>query len=139
MAAPKPLAVVFTQAVLVELEQGFFLIPLTGDLYDALNEFDQGEKLPPFYFLTAHLEARVLGLIGAGCVGYLEAEYFGGYGEQAAVFWEGGRRQFVPETGYGAINTVLRRLGVAKNGAHPDEFEAVGLSQHRHTDDWRPE
>lgn len=137
--ALQPLAAAFPQAVLVALEQGLSLIPLTDDLYDALNELDQGETLPPFYYLKAHLEARILALIGTGCVGYLEAEYFGGHGEQAALLWADGRRQFVSDTSYGAINTMLRRLGVTKGGSQHDEFEAVGLDRHRDTDDWLPE
>ena len=137
--ALKPLVGLVPQAVLVKLEQGFFLIPVLDVLHDALNNFVQDESLPPFYFLTAHLEAQILARIGDVCVGYIEAEYFGGDGEQAAILWEGGRREFVAGPGYGAINSVLRHLGVTTDSSDYDEFEAVGLAQNRHTEDWLPE
>jgi hypothetical protein len=65
----------------------------------------------------------------------MEAEYFGGEGEQAAILWQGGQRHFVSGPEYGALNKVLRALGV-----HPatsqDEFDAVDLGRHRHTEEW---
>ena len=72
-------------------------------------------------------------------MGSLEADYFGGAGEQAAVLWENGRRQLTSGPKYRAINTMLKRLGVTFTASAYDEFEAVGLDQHRDTDDWLSE
>lgn len=137
--ALSPLVGVVPQAVLIKLEQGFCLIPVTDALHDALTNFAQEESPPPFSFLTAHLETQLLARIGNECVGYIEAEYFGGDGEQAAILWKDGRRKFVAGPDYGAINSVLKRLGVAIGLSNHDEFEAVGLAQNRHTEDWLPE
>ena len=136
--ALNPLVGVVPQAVLVKLEQGFFLIPVMDELHDALNNFVQEESLLPFYFLTAHIETQILARIGNERVGYIEAEYFGGHGEQAAILWEDGRREFVAGPDYGAINSVLKRLGATIGSSHHDEFEAVGLTLNRHTENWLP-
>ena len=137
--ALNPLVGMVPQAILVKLEQGFFLIPVMDELHDALNNFVQGESLLPFCFLTAHIETQVLTRISNECVGYIEAEYFGGNGEQAAILWKDGRREFAAGPGYGAINSVLKRIGVTIDSSQHDEFEAVGLTLNRHTEDWLPE
>jgi hypothetical protein len=68
----------------------------------------------------------------------VEAEYFGGHGQQAALLWQPGRRQ-VWGPGAGAINAVLHHLGVAVGRAHRDAFDAVGFGRHRHLEDWLPD
>ncbi|EME55694.1 hypothetical protein [Amycolatopsis decaplanina] len=79
-----------------------------------------------------------------GAVAYVEAEYFGGVGTQAAQVWESGETvlgplhlaEDEPTPAYGSpISRALRRLSVRK-GAHFDEFDAVGLGRHRGTGDW---
>ena len=136
LASLGPILHAFPQAVCVELAQGVVLLPLLNELLEAIEKGEPSEALSPFYYLTDHLEAQVLQLIGNEAVGYLEAEYFGGQGEQAAVLWQGGRRQGAWGPDYGALNTVLRSLGVSAARANEDEFEAVGLGRYRHTDDW---
>ncbi|GAA4034791.1 hypothetical protein GCM10022409_19060 [Hymenobacter glaciei] len=79
--ALKPLTEASPHAHLIPLQQGFGLIPLTDELFDALNNSSQGEELAPFYFFTTFLETQVVALIGTQMVGYIEAEYFGGDGE----------------------------------------------------------
>ena len=81
-----------------------------------------------------------------GPVAYVEADYFGGVGRQRAGLWHNGALAFgpvcvdegqpVPAEG-GPIPRVLARLGVSGEG-YADEFEAVGLQRHRHTEDWLP-
>ncbi|MFJ6524686.1 hypothetical protein ACIQMZ_05365 [Streptomyces longwoodensis] len=83
---------------------------------------------------------RVLaGWSAGGPVAYVEAEYFGGVGEQRAAVWEGGAlvlgplqaeegRPFPPAGS--PVSRALRRLGVAAR-AGEDEFSAVGLHRHR--------
>ena len=80
-----------------------------------------------------------------GPIAYVEAEFFGGVGEQAAVVWHRGEAVFgptaqqfppeVPEVGVGPINAVLRRLGVTAVDGR-DEFDTVGLGRHRHVEAW---
>lgn len=85
---------------------------------------------------------RVAG--SAGPVAYVEAEYFGGVGEQAAAVWDGGalvlgplhepEGQPSPPAG-SPISQALRRLGV-EAGAGEDEFTAAGLGRHRDVEGW---
>ncbi|MDN7489739.1 hypothetical protein CFB40_07510 [Burkholderia sp. AU31652] len=66
---------------------------------------------------------------------YIEAEFFGGSGCQAHVLFSDGRAASPLVVSDHAINEALRYLGVAKGEAR-DEFEAIGLDQHRDTDRW---
>ncbi|WP_329128404.1 hypothetical protein OG727_23290 [Streptomyces caniferus] len=74
----------------------------------------------------------------------MEAEYFGGVGEQQAAVWEGGHLVLGPlHAGEGQafpaagspLSRALRRLG-AVAGAGEDEFSAVGLDRHRDGGAW---
>jgi hypothetical protein len=91
--ALRPLTAAYPAAVRVALAQELCLIPLTEDLYDAVVNGVRSDGIVPFDFLTMHLEQQVLLHIGTGTVGYVEAEYFGGHGQQAALCWQDGRRQ----------------------------------------------
>src|SRR5262249_61635764 len=70
-----------------------------------------------------------------GTVAYIEAEIFGGAGTQAHVIFNRGAAQGSAVVSEHAINEALRILGIKASGAF-DEFDAVGLGRHRHTDDW---
>ncbi len=82
---------------------------------------------------------------GRVAVIYIEAEFFGGVGSQAAVGWQGGVVGFGPlrtqtptedREGYAvvgesddmAINAALRWLGVTRTELR-DEFDTVGLGR----------
>ncbi|MFF8934466.1 hypothetical protein ACF08O_06930 [Streptomyces paradoxus] len=75
---------------------------------------------------------------------YVEAEYFGGVGEQRAAVCDGGTIAIAPlhvnegepfpPTG-SPISQALRRLGVVASGGE-DEFSAVRLHRHRHSEAW---
>jgi hypothetical protein len=81
-------------------------------------------------------------------VTYVEAEFFGGEGHQAALVWDHGMRVLEviepePEAGApapplreGAINQALRRLGVSVATGEVDEFDTVGLGRFRSTEEW---
>ncbi|MGW5611730.1 hypothetical protein ACWEWI_37895 [Streptomyces sp. NPDC003753] len=80
----------------------------------------------------------------AGPVAYVEAEYFGGVGEQRAAVWADGVLAVGPldvpakkwlSRAASPISQALRQLG-ARSGLGKDEFEAVGLDRHRNNDDW---
>ena len=133
-----PLAAAYPVAVRVALAQGLCLIPLTDELYDAVVNGVESDAIAPFSFMTTLLEQQVRSHIGLVAVGYLEADYFGGHGQQAALCWQNGQRQ-VWGPNQGAINALLAQLGVITARGHQDAFEAVGLGQHRHLEDWVPE
>jgi hypothetical protein len=76
---------------------------------------------------------------------YIEAEFFGGTGSQAAVGWQGGVLSFGPRRtqmpmedreGYAvvadqddmAINAALRWLGITRTQTR-DEFDTVGIGR----------
>ena len=66
---------------------------------------------------------------------YVEAEFFGGAGAQAHALFSAGKMVGPVVVSDVAINDALRLLGVQR-GEVADEFDVVGLGQHRNTDDW---
>lgn len=123
-----------THAVIASLEQGFGFLPATDDLHDELG--DGGSPHDEFWRLSNGLARLGAELSRRGPVAYVETDYFGGTGEQAAMVWENGKVIFGPsKSRIGAIHSALLRLGVAQ-GADDDRFDALGLDRHRHTDDW---
>lgn len=133
-----PLAVAYPEAVCVPLAQGLCLIPITDVLYDAIVNGVTSADIAPFDFMPTQLEQQVHSHIGLVAVGYVEADYFGGHGQRAALCWQNGQRQ-VWGPNQGAINALLAQLDVIITWGQQDSFEAVGLRQHRHTEDWLPE
>lgn len=66
---------------------------------------------------------------------YVEAEFFGGEGGQAAALFDQGQAVGAASTAPDAINAALRWLGV-QPGERGDEFEAAGLGANRDMDAW---
>jgi hypothetical protein len=130
-------------ALLVPLRQGMVLLPMTDELFDQLTDGSQ-DGLPGFWKFPGGFDQVLASWSSHGPLAYVEAEYFGGVGRQCSAAWDGGTLvfgplaiadgQMVPDAGT-PIEQALAHLGVVSNGYH-DEFEAVGLGQHRHTDDW---
>jgi len=80
--------------------------------------------------------ALSLDLSHHGPVAYVETDYFGGAGVQAATVWESGSvRMPAQKAGKGPINRALRLMGV-RAGLLQDEFDVVGLGANRSNDDW---
>ena len=129
--------------VVVPLRQGFGLVPMTGEVLDAVDDGTPA-GLPGFWKLPGGLDCLLCSWSTRGPMAYVEAEYFGGVGTQAAAVWDGGALAFgpvvigeaepVPASGT-PISQALARLGVVR-GDHHDEFEAAGLGQERDTEDW---
>ena len=125
----------------VPLEQGLLLVALprpAGD--DPVVPSSFGDDA---WWLTAGAEELAGRAALRGPVAYLEAEYFGGTGEQHAVLWRGGEPRSFSSELPGAINIALgalgaRRLPSGHEGRLQDEFDSVGLGRHRHTEDWTP-
>lgn len=126
-------ALPFPTARIVPLEQNIAIIPLTDELCEDMGASSEIENL---YKLSPELEEWALRISKAGLVVYIEAEFFGGSGNQSALGWNGVSRMLGPVYEPKAINRVLKLLGVNKGNAY-DEFEAVGLRKHRDTHDWK--
>jgi hypothetical protein len=102
-------------------------MPMTDALFDSAADGSDTGSLG-FWRLPAGLDRTLADWSTAGPLAYVEAEYFGGVGEQHAAVWDGG-------TTGSAISQALRRLGAVAS-AGEDEFSAVGLDRHRHGEGW---
>jgi hypothetical protein len=134
----------FAHARVVALGQGICLLPMTDELHDEVRR-DGAGTMAEFWKLPAGFDDVLAAWSERGPVAYVEAEYFGGVGTQAAAVWDAGRLVLGPviaeerdEADPSPISRALRRLGVSA-GDHVDEFDAVGLGRHRDLDDWLDE
>lgn len=81
----------------------------------------------------------------SGPVAHVQADFWGGDGEQTAVVWRGGEREWGPvhTSDFSGprqdwpINAALARLGVTPAGPDRDLFMDVGLGRGRDEDDWQ--
>jgi hypothetical protein len=132
----------------VELPQGYGLVLITPAVLDRLGGGTGKAFGSTFWYLSAGVEALARRVSHTGPIAYLEAEMFGGTGTQATVVWLNGEIWLGPATTqfgwpppdrasspHWAFNQALRQLGVTRGAAY-DEFEAVNLGRHRHTEDW---
>lgn len=121
----------------VPLPQGFILFPVTDELFDELRVLHlsgEREPHPEFWKFSGALRRFVLNLSQGGGVAYIETDYFGGAGEQAAASWGAGSPVCPPcKAEAGPINEALRSIGARLEGAR-DEFEALGLGGFRSLD-----
>jgi len=123
----------------VSLAQDFVLFPLTDDLIDELFPPPHAPGYEDFTYLCGPLVDLMKFLSAAGPIVYFETVYHGGTGGQSAVVFEDGRVKIAPLRGeFGPINEALRAVG-AVAGRDTDEFDAVGLSRHRYSEDWLDE
>ncbi|MER7689641.1 hypothetical protein [Streptomyces sp. NPDC097610] len=130
-------------ARLASLGQGLSLMPMTDALFDSVAD-GSGTGALGFWRLPGGFEKTLADWSTARPVAYVEAEYFGGVGEQQAAVWDGGtvalgplhmqEGQLFPPAG-SPISQALRRLGAVAS-AGEDEFSAVGLDRHRHSEAW---
>ncbi|PJM98585.1 hypothetical protein CG740_34625 [Streptomyces sp. CB01201] len=130
-------------ARLASIGHGLSLMPMTDALFDSVAD-GSGVGTLGFWGLPGGFERTLAAWSAGGPVAYVEAEYFGGVGEQRAAVWNGGdivlgplhveERQPFPPVG-SPISQALRQLGVWVS-AGEDEFSAVGLDRHRHGEAW---
>ncbi|MGW4383361.1 hypothetical protein [Kitasatospora sp. NPDC004531] len=119
----------------VPLAQGLALLPMSDALDEAVS--GDGPRLAPFRMLPSGFERTLAAWSATGPVAYVEADIWGGTGDQSAAVWTAGALTFGPllEPGYRLLSLALRHLGAHADG-HPDEFDAVGLGRHGRTEDW---
>ncbi|WP_018546821.1 hypothetical protein [Streptomyces sp. LaPpAH-108] len=130
-------------ARLAPLAQGLALLPLTDALFAADTDGSEVTALG-FRGLPDGFEAMLARWSAAGPVACVEAEVFGGVGEQRAAVWEGGavvlgplhvdEDEPFPAEG-SPVSRALRRLGVRADAGR-DEFDAVGLGRRRSSEEW---
>lgn len=130
-------------ARLASIGQGLSLMPMTDALFDSVAD-GSGVGALGFWRLPGGFEKALAAWSAGGPVAYVEAEYFGGVGEQRAAVWDGGtivlgplhveEGQPFPPTG-SPISQTLQWLGVVAS-AGEDEFSAGGLDRHRHNEAW---
>jgi hypothetical protein len=133
----------------VELSQGYGLVLITPAVFDRLGGAQPDHSAIPSGSCPRGIEALARRVSRVGPIAYLEAEMSSGTGTQAMVVWRQGEVWLGPvPTKFGrpppgpasspqwAFNQALRELGVARGEAF-DEFEALSLGRHRHTEDWQ--
>ncbi|MFD7436510.1 hypothetical protein [Streptomyces sp. NPDC059861] len=130
-------------ARLASVGQGLWLMPMTDAVFDSVAD-GSDEGVWGFWRLPGGFEKVLAGCSAGGPVAYVEAEYFGGAGEQQAAVWDGGALVLGPlhlEEGApfppagSPVSQALRRLGVVA-GAGQDEFSAVELGRYRRGAEW---
>ena len=128
----------FAAATRVKLDQDVWLIPLTKALLGELDQvsgIDQHKQIAEFESITPAIIWFAERLSMHGRVIYIEAEFFGGAGSQASVGWHNPELLFGPIKATGAINQALHWLGVVRR-QRQDEFDSIGLGNHRTTEEW---
>ncbi len=126
----------YQNAKLIHLFDKLYLIPLTGELFDEVNDFRTNNGIEKFELLTTDIENEILKVIGDRMLSYVEAEYFGGEGGQSGIMWKNGKRIFHETFSKDTINKILKEFGI-KNKLFKDRFDTVGLGKYRNTDDWK--
>lgn len=122
-------------AVPVLLQAGQAFVPLGADEHDRLFAPPSAFPDQNFVCLSDELLERLRAWSHkAGPIAYLETDYFGGQGTQAAIAVRDG--VVVSQAGglwRGPINAALAQLGVSAR-RDADAFQTVGLDQVRSTD-----
>ncbi|MGW2305886.1 hypothetical protein [Streptomyces sp. NPDC001809] len=129
-------------ARLVDLRHGLALLPMTDALSDTLTDGSRARH-SAFWSLPAGFDEALFEWSKRGSVAYVEAEYFGGVGEENAAVWRDGELVLGPlhlvegeptPAERTPVCQALRALGV--RAGEDDEFTAAGLGAHRNNDGW---
>lgn len=121
---------------------GLEIAPLGHQQIDALTALQPVEHFEGFRYLSAGLRAGLGRAVGEGVIVYVETDYFGGTGSQAAAVLSADEVAFqgtqtignTPTSRDDPINVALRAIGVVVDSQH-DEFEALGLGRFRDLED----
>jgi hypothetical protein len=135
----------------VTLPGGLAMLPVAGDMARP-DSPGRAETCPGWVLLRRPVAALTRQLSAGGRALYIVGETFGGRGIQEVAGWLDGEPWYGPcgtsdteadlEPGYrlargrdSAINAALRALGV-RAAPGQDEYETIGLTRHRYTEDW---
>jgi len=130
-------------ARVVNLQQGLALLPVSDALSEAVADADRPRRAD-FWGLPPGFDRVLAEWSGEGSVAYVEAEYFGGAGEENVAVWRDEQLVLGPlhlvegelPSGEGTpVCRALRELGV-RAGEREDEYTAAGLGKHRNTEGW---
>lgn len=125
-------------SAVIPLPQGCAMVPVTDAVAYAFGPADRPwlhGTHSIFTHLPEGLVPRLRELSRGGRVAYVEAEYFGGVGEQRCIVWDDGAVVEEPRESSSAINDALRSLGV-EPAQGKDRFDTMGLGRHRSVEDW---
>jgi hypothetical protein len=130
----------------VKLASNVSLIPLDRD-YLFLTDGDNTQPQTIVEFSVPQWLSAVTGRFTKAA--YIEAEFWGGSGMQAAIVLQQSNVLFGPVISIDAINSALRVMGVDDDPSTPllgvlalpikDLFAVVGLGRHRSVDGWLQE
>lgn len=117
---------------------GLVIAPLAEAQIEKLTGTNLGEIAKGFSYFSPSLERALADAAGECVFAYIETEYSGGIGTQAAALFSGQEaavRLIEPDiyaraTPNSPINSALRALGVRSASAR-DEFDTVGLGRFR--------
>lgn len=117
----------------INLPQGYGMIFLTdamldgiGELFESANEPSDPETVTSYLLQWYSFHTKLA---------YIEADYFDGIGTQSGILYENGNISIPLCSGKGAINILLRELGVWRE-VNKDEFDSLNLGIYRRMDKW---
>ena len=121
-----------------KLKFGLEIAPLGYQQIDELTALKPGQYFEGFQYLSEGLQNALMQAAGKGALAYIETNYFGGTGGQAAALFLDGHAVARVAIGISRrpahkgdpINTVLRALGV-EAVIDEDEFAALDLQRFR--------
>lgn len=131
----EPVTSRFKNAKLISLNEQIALIPMTGDLFNEINDYRTNNNIDGYEYLTTAIESEILKTINTGLIAYIEVDYFGGVGIQNGILWKNDKRIFEHRGTKDVVNSILQQFGITRSKSG-DEFETVGLNRHRYTEDW---
>lgn len=113
---------------------------LQAILTDSKTESIESKEICPGLFAFPSLHIYEVGeKIGEGIsFAYVETEYFGGGGDQAAALYTSkinGVETVEESREYHAINKILKMYGIEKQGSD-DEFDTINLGRYRTNQDF---
>ena len=129
------------QYAVIELPQNIHCLFLSCGAWDIIAERQNvtlNNNITPFDFLDTATKEYLQNIKPSGKFIYIETDYYGGRGSQAAGIFEDGILLDVYNSEGktdGAINTALRFIGVIKE-PDADEFETLNLHKYRHMPDF---
>ncbi len=120
----------------IKLPQGFGMIFCTIELLEDIEELlkrsgkaADASDFPELDYFDASVKELMENYSQGAKLAYVETDYFGGAGTQAGILYENGKPA-APKSGEGAINALLKELGVRRD-PDKDEFDMLDLGKYR--------